>query len=281
MTILTVWISLATVNILKIWIIPRVFLGEELHVLVLAARVRPIVLPLLIHILHLHLLVLWGRNFNCSLAQVMPAVLLILWALVELAWTISIGSRGYWEVRAVACCAVRIWVDDSPALVHFTAYLNGVLVRWVLGLLAVVSSIVELVVAARLRGIESWRDRLLDDEPSLILVPIVPQSCWIHAPGSTWVDSLLFDHLVKDTVLVSLNDSPVVCSNEWIILVMASDIWIVLGSYQLSLHGIRYWLVSVISDLSGVLDAIRGDAPDASRIYASHPSVRVVVNTGW
>ena len=81
--------------------------------------------------------------------------------------------------------------------------------------------------------------------------------------------------------MVSLNDSPVVCSDERIILMMASDIRIVLGSYQLNLHGIRYRLVSMIPDLSGVLDTIRGNAPDASRIHASHSSVRVVVDTGW
>jgi hypothetical protein len=69
-------------------------------------------------------------------------------------------------------------------------------------------------------------------------------------------------------------------SYKGIVLMVTTDIWIIFRRYKLCLHSIRNWLIAMVSDLGGVLNAIRGDTSDATGIDTSYPSIRMVLNIG-
>lgn len=245
----------------------------------MATCICTIILPLLIHILHL--LIFGGWNFNRSLTEVVSAILFILRALIELPRTVSVWPWRDWKIGPVSSSTICIWVYVSSTLIHFTSNMNGILVCRILRLLTILWSILELVMASRLWCIESRRNGFLYNQSSLILAPIVSKGCWVQAPSSARVYGLLFDHLIEDSVLISLNNSTVVSTDERIILMMASNIWIIFRSYKLCLHRICHWLVSMVTNLSGVLNAIWSNTADASRIDTSYSSIWMIVNTSW
>lgn len=85
--------------------------------------------------------------------------------------------------------------------------------------------------------------------------------------SSPGVDGMLFDNIIENSIVLALDDCTVLLTScdvgtKLLIMHKASEIWIILRSNQLSLHSISNGLISVVSDLGGILDAVGRYAAD-------------------
>ena len=125
----------------------------------------------------------------------------------------------------------------------------------------------DIIVPTRLRRIKSWRDGLFDDQSTLIIgIAILPESGWIHTSSSAWVDGLFPDHLVKHPIIISLNYGSMVIAHKLLVW----HVWI-FRSDQLRLHPVGHWLISVITNCGGILNAVWTHASDPAWIYTNCP----------
>lgn len=133
----------------------------------------------------------------------------------------------------------------------------------------------------RLRWIKPRWNRLFYDKTALISsIAFLSQSGWIHAPSSTRVNSLLPDHLIEHSIIISLDNCSMMIPYKLLIMGSTNNVWIILRSDQLSLHSIGHWLVSMVSYSCCVLDAVWSDGADASGID-SNWSIAKVIDAWW
>jgi len=129
----------------------------------------------------------------------------------------------------------------------------------------------------RLRWIKPRWNRLFYDKTALISsIAFLSQSGWIHAPSSTRVNSLLPDHLIEHSIIISLDNCSMMIPYKLLIMGSTNNVWIILRSDQLSLHSIGHWLVSMVSYSCCVLDTVRSDGADASGIDSNWPIAKVI-----
>ena len=70
-----------------------------------------------------------------------------------------------------------------------------------------------------------------------ITIIILSNWSWIYLTSSSWVDSLFFHYIVKNSTILALNNCTVI---NLLIMHQATKVWIILWSYQLCLHTIGY-----------------------------------------
>lgn len=213
------------------------------------------------------LALIFGRGYFS--VQVVFAVFWSVILVCKLDHAISVGPGRYRQVWPS-------WIIGS--LVHLLSSVDilGKLTAKFLasGLLAVLLLIIHLLIG---HLIIIRTDCLLNNHSGRVAAAItfLPQSCGIHlASSSTRINRVFLNDLVDAIVVAALDHSAVLrshvlsCSTELFFeLLQTSEIWI-FGSNQLGLHGVSHRLVTVVSNRSRILDAVRHNGPDSALIHA-------------
>lgn len=187
------------------------------------------------------------RRWNL-LANGYFTVFLILTLVTKLSWYSPIWPWGYWHVGGVLGCLLLL------IFVHFTCHIHLTLKGWVVRLLTVLvrRSLVKLGTYCFLKN----------DSSSIGSISLLSECGRVHPSCSSWVNCSFLNHLVKISVVI-LDYGSMVISR-----LLERDHCSILGSNNLLLNTIVDGLIAMSSNGGSILDAVRTDTANTSRVNA-------------